>query len=301
MPAGPEDDETQAARDVANAGIGKGDCLIALSASGTTPYAVAALKAAKAAGAATIGIANNEGAPLLGLADIAILLPTPPELIAGSTRMGAATAQKIALNMMSTLMAIHLGHVHDGYMVNLHADNMKLQIARGAHRRRHLAAAATTKPRAYLEAERRLGEGRGAACRRRRRPRRREAPARRRRSEPAQGAGKARRERPRSVDWELETVNDPTGRTGKMTTNHTEMALLMASSILASAGYASADDTTLTIESWRNDDLAIWQDKIIPAFEAKNPGIKVDVRADGADRIQRRARTPSSTPARRAT
>lgn len=127
LPAAPEDDESQAVRDVAKARIGTGDCLIALSASGTTPYAVAALKAAKAAGAAVIGIANNEGAPLLELAEIAILLPTPPELIAGSTRMGAATAQKIALNMMSTLMAVELGHVHDGFMVNLKADNRKLK------------------------------------------------------------------------------------------------------------------------------------------------------------------------------
>ncbi len=127
LPAAPEDDESRAARDVAAARIGKGDCLIALSASGTTPYAVAALQAAKAAGAATIAIANNDGAPLLKLADIAILLPTPPELIAGSTRMGAATAQKIALNMMSTLMAIELGHVHDGHMVNLRAENKKLR------------------------------------------------------------------------------------------------------------------------------------------------------------------------------
>jgi N-acetylmuramic acid 6-phosphate etherase len=128
LPGAPEDDEDQAGRDVAKAGIGKGDCLIALSASGTTPYAVAAVKAAKAAGAVTIGIANNDGAPLLQLADIAVLLPTPPELIAGSTRMGAATAQKIALNMMSTLMAVELGHVHDGYMVNVRADNKKLQL-----------------------------------------------------------------------------------------------------------------------------------------------------------------------------
>lgn len=127
LPGAPEDDEGQAARDVARAGLGKGDMLIALSASGTTPYAVAALKAAKAAGAATVGIANNDGAPLLQLADIAILLPTPPEIIAGSTRMGAATAQKIALNMMSTLMAVELGHVLDGYMVNLRADNRKLR------------------------------------------------------------------------------------------------------------------------------------------------------------------------------
>ncbi len=127
LPAAPEDDESRAARDVAAARIGKGDCLIALSASGTTPYAVAALQAAKAAGAVTIAVANNDGAPLLKLADIAILLPTPPELIAGSTRMGAATAQKIALNMMSTLMAIELGHVHDGHMVNLRAENKKLR------------------------------------------------------------------------------------------------------------------------------------------------------------------------------
>lgn len=127
LPAAPEDDEELALRDVARAGIGAGDCVIALSASGSTPYAVAALRAARAAGAATIGIANNDDAPLLGLADIAILLPTPPEVIAGSTRMGAATAQKIALNMMSTLMAVHLGHVHDGYMVNLRAENTKLR------------------------------------------------------------------------------------------------------------------------------------------------------------------------------
>ncbi|TIT79420.1 MAG: N-acetylmuramic acid 6-phosphate etherase, partial [Mesorhizobium sp.] len=71
--------------------------------------------------------ANNRGAPLFGEADVAILLETPPELIAGSTRMGAGTAQKIALNMLSTLAAVHLGHVHDGYMVNLTADNIKLR------------------------------------------------------------------------------------------------------------------------------------------------------------------------------
>lgn len=123
----PEDDAEQAARDVASAGIGPGDCLIAVTASGSTPYAVAALDAAKRAGASVVGIANNPGTPLLQRADVAILLATPPEVIAGSTRMGAGTAQKIALNMLSTLTAIHLGHVHDGYMVNLHADNAKLR------------------------------------------------------------------------------------------------------------------------------------------------------------------------------
>jgi N-acetylmuramic acid 6-phosphate etherase len=127
LAGGPEDDAEQAAQAVADAGLGPTDCLIAVSASGTTPYAVRALEEANRRGAATIAIANNRGAPLLKLAGTAILLETPPEVIAGSTRMGAGTAQKIALNMLSTLAAIHLGHVHDGYMVNLHADNAKLR------------------------------------------------------------------------------------------------------------------------------------------------------------------------------
>ncbi|PBC05290.1 N-acetylmuramic acid 6-phosphate etherase [Mesorhizobium sp. WSM3860] len=127
LAGGPEDDTEEAAAAVANANIGKGDCLIAISASGSTPYAVQAIGDARRRGAATIAIANNKGATLFGEADVAILLETPPELIAGSTRMGAGTAQKIALNMLSTLAAVHLGHVHDGYMVNLTADNVKLR------------------------------------------------------------------------------------------------------------------------------------------------------------------------------
>ncbi|TPN47961.1 N-acetylmuramic acid 6-phosphate etherase [Mesorhizobium sp. B1-1-4] len=127
LAGGPEDDTGEAATAVANAGIGKGDCLIAISASGTTPYALRAIEEAARRGAATIGIANNRDSALLRLSGTAILLETPPEVIAGSTRMGAGTAQKIALNMLSTLAAIHLGHVHDGYMVNLMADNSKLR------------------------------------------------------------------------------------------------------------------------------------------------------------------------------
>ncbi|MBX3567312.1 MAG: N-acetylmuramic acid 6-phosphate etherase [Rhizobiaceae bacterium] len=123
----PEDDGLAATAEVRALGLGADDCLIAISASGSTPYAVAALDAARARGAATIGIASNAGRPLVERADIAVVLATPPEMIAGSTRMGAGTAQKIALNMLSTLAATHLGHVHDGYMVNLKADNMKLR------------------------------------------------------------------------------------------------------------------------------------------------------------------------------
>ncbi|ANT49556.1 N-acetylmuramic acid 6-phosphate etherase [Mesorhizobium amorphae] len=127
LAGGPEDDTEEASAAVAGAGLSEGDCLIAISASGSTPYAVRALEDARSRGAATVAIANNKDTPLLKLADVAILLETPPELIAGSTRMGAGTAQKIALNMLSTLTAIHLGHVHDGYMVNLTADNIKLR------------------------------------------------------------------------------------------------------------------------------------------------------------------------------
>ena len=127
MEGGPEDDAEAARAEVVAAGVGAGDCVIALTASGYTPYPMAAVEAARAAGAQTIGISNNRGAPLFERVDVAICLPTPPEVIAGSTRMGAGTAQKIALNMLSTMMAIHLGHVHDGFMVNLIADNIKLR------------------------------------------------------------------------------------------------------------------------------------------------------------------------------
>lgn len=125
MPGETEDDTESLARDLAN--LEKDDVVIAVSASGSTPFTMAAARIAKSAGATVIGIANNRGAELLRLADHPILLETPPEVISGSTRMGAGTAQKIALNTLSSLMAVELGHVHDGMMVNLHADNFKLQ------------------------------------------------------------------------------------------------------------------------------------------------------------------------------
>jgi N-acetylmuramic acid 6-phosphate etherase len=127
MEGGPEDDADAARAAIAEAGVGPGDCVIALTASGYTPYPMAAAEAARAAGARSIGISNNRGAALFDRVDVAICLPTPPEVIAGSTRMGAGTAQKIALNMLSTMMAVHLGHVHDGFMVNVIADNAKLR------------------------------------------------------------------------------------------------------------------------------------------------------------------------------
>ncbi|TCQ29827.1 N-acetylmuramic acid 6-phosphate etherase [Rhizobium sp. PP-CC-3G-465] len=127
LAGGYEDDHDLGVRDVEQAGVGAGDCLVIVSASGSTPYALGCAAAARAAGASVVAIANNPGARLFEAADVAVLLETPPEVISGSTRMGAGTAQKIALNMLSTMVGIGLGHVHDGHMVNLRPDNRKLR------------------------------------------------------------------------------------------------------------------------------------------------------------------------------
>jgi N-acetylmuramic acid 6-phosphate etherase len=125
MPGGTEDDT--AGLEQALSSLTARDTVIAISASGSTPYTLTAARIAKAHEATLIAIANNAAAPLLALADHPILLATPPEVLSGSTRMGTGTAQKIALNVLSTLMAVELGHIHDGMMVNLHADNAKLR------------------------------------------------------------------------------------------------------------------------------------------------------------------------------
>ncbi|MBT9246853.1 N-acetylmuramic acid 6-phosphate etherase [Gemmobacter fulvus] len=121
-----EDDPDLARVDLAQAGIGAGDVVLCLSASGTTPYTLVVAREAAARGATIVGFANVAGSALLDLADIPVLLDTGAEVVSGSTRMGAATAQKAALNLLSALVGVRLGHVHDGYMVNLIADNAKL-------------------------------------------------------------------------------------------------------------------------------------------------------------------------------
>lgn len=125
MPGHTEDDTAEAAR--AGEAIARGDLLIVVTASGSTPYALELARVARARGASVIAMANNPGTPILEGADVAVCLATPPELVAGSTRMGAGTAQKAALNLMSTLMAMRIGAVHDGMMVDLVADNAKLR------------------------------------------------------------------------------------------------------------------------------------------------------------------------------
>ena len=123
---GAEDNVEAAREEVAAADVGPNDVLVAVAASGRTPYAVAALEAAGARGALTIAIANNPGTPLLAAADHPIVADTGAEIVAGSTRMKAGTAQKAALNMLSTAIMLRCGLVHRGLMVNMRISNEKL-------------------------------------------------------------------------------------------------------------------------------------------------------------------------------
>jgi N-acetylmuramic acid 6-phosphate etherase len=123
--AAAEDDEEAGRRDAQVLAIN--DTLIAVAASGRTPYTLAAARTARAKGASVIAVVNNRESLLTALADVAIELDSGPEVIVGSTRMGAGTAQKACLNLLSTLTNIRLGAVHDGYMVNVMAENGKLR------------------------------------------------------------------------------------------------------------------------------------------------------------------------------
>ena len=120
-----EDDGEEGAR--AASILHAGDALIAIAASGTTAYTVAAAKRARELGATVIAVVNNAATPLAAAAEFEIRLDSGAEVIAGSTRMGAGTAQKAALNLLSTLVNIKLGAIHDGMMVNVQAGNLKLR------------------------------------------------------------------------------------------------------------------------------------------------------------------------------
>jgi N-acetylmuramic acid 6-phosphate etherase len=125
---GAEDDRAAAAQAIAEHGIGPKDVLIGVAASGRTPYVVAAIEAARSAGALTIAVANNSGTQVLAAAEHAILADTGSEAVAGSTRMKAGTAQKVTLNLLSTGIMLRLGLVHQGLMVNMQVSNAKLRV-----------------------------------------------------------------------------------------------------------------------------------------------------------------------------
>ncbi|MCR9120799.1 MAG: N-acetylmuramic acid 6-phosphate etherase [Phyllobacteriaceae bacterium] len=124
---GAEDDEAAAARAVGELGLDENDVVIGLAASGTTPFVVAALKAANRSGALTIGIANNGRTPVLDEADVPVFLDTGSEALAGSTRLAAGTSQKIALNIFSTALMVRLGKVYRGRMIDMRVTNRKLR------------------------------------------------------------------------------------------------------------------------------------------------------------------------------
>jgi len=124
---GAEDDAAAGAQAMIEAKIGADDVVIGIAASGTTPYTIGALRAAGSAGAVTIAVANNPDAPLFDVARHRILVDTGSEVIAGSTRMQAGTAQKIVLNLFSTAVMVRMGRVYRGLMVDMRASNAKLR------------------------------------------------------------------------------------------------------------------------------------------------------------------------------
>jgi N-acetylmuramic acid 6-phosphate etherase len=124
---GAEDDADEGARQMDAASVGAHDVVIGVAASGRTPFTLALIKRARERGALTIGLAGNTGSPLLEAAEFPVLIETGSEVLAGSTRMKAGTAQKVALNLISTGIMIRLGRVYRGLMVDMQTSNIKLK------------------------------------------------------------------------------------------------------------------------------------------------------------------------------
>ena len=124
---GAEDDLQAGVSELKQAGLSPRDVLIAVAASGTTPYVLGGLEYARQVGALSIGVSNNPGSPLMLRAEVAIALDTGPEVISGSTRLKAGTAQKITLNTLSSAIMVRLGKVYGNLMVDLQVTNAKLR------------------------------------------------------------------------------------------------------------------------------------------------------------------------------
>lgn len=123
---GDEDNFEAGVQEIARRNISSGDVVVGIAASGRTPYVLGAVEAGKESGALTIGICNTPQSPLTICAEIAIAAETGPEVIEGSTRMKAGTAQKMILNMLSTVLMTKLGYVYKNYMVRMVPNNVKL-------------------------------------------------------------------------------------------------------------------------------------------------------------------------------
>lgn len=124
---GAEDSKASARRELASLHLTERDCLVGLAASGTTPYVLAAVAFAKKSGALTVGVTVNRRSPLARLAHIAITPNVGPEVLTGSTRLKAGTAQKMVLNMLSTATMVRRGHAYENLMIDLTRTNQKLR------------------------------------------------------------------------------------------------------------------------------------------------------------------------------
>jgi len=127
---GKEDSRELGEQDIAGRHPGAADVVVGIAASGHTPYTVAAVEYARARGARTVALVSNPGSPLAKAAQLAILVEVGPEVLTGSSRMKAGTAQKLVLNMISTGAMARLGYVYGNLMVNVHFNNQKL-VERG--------------------------------------------------------------------------------------------------------------------------------------------------------------------------
>jgi len=150
---GAEDSAVNGARDVKRARVSGHDVVVGVAASGSTPYVLGALQQAQRHGAVTVGVTSNAGSALAKQAQIAIVVETGPEAVAGSTRLKAGTAQKMVLNMLSTASMVRIGRVYENWMVGVALTNEKLN-RRGA---RILEQAAAVSPSVARHALRRAG------------------------------------------------------------------------------------------------------------------------------------------------
>jgi len=147
---GAEDDRTRGASDLRLLYPGFNDVVLLVSASGTTPYVLGALQVAHVVGALTVGIASNANVPLVRDTDHGIVTDTGEEIISGSTRLKAGTAQKIVLNTLSSALMVRLHKVYGNLMVDLQATNVKL-IQRAINLTMHATGADEASCRAVLE------------------------------------------------------------------------------------------------------------------------------------------------------
>jgi len=121
-----EDSRSTGQRDMAKRKPGKKDVVVGVAASGRTPYTLGALEHARKKGAKTVAVVCNRGSQMAALADIEIVIDVGPEAVSGSTRMKAGSAQKMALNLLTTGAMARLGYIYGNLMVNVHTRNHKL-------------------------------------------------------------------------------------------------------------------------------------------------------------------------------